>query len=1079
MEWVGLLLMLVLGALVSGPLALVLVLTLYGRIQKLEDKLRWQGPPDRLPEPLPKPKPDPTAPSKPESPRPEMTPTPPTPQTPKSPSSPAASYWPVKTDTPSAQSHTPPSPPVAAKTPAAATASRVGASVLSPRKTSLRQAGLEQKLGTTVALIAGIITVIVGVGFFLKYVYENAWFGPVARVCLVAAGGLIAMVVGEITRRRGYEIVAKGTTALGFALLYAAVFSASRVYMLIETNTAFVLAMAITAGAMSYAVVLNEVVIAFLSLLGGYLSPFVISTGQNLAIPLFSYLLALGIGALGCAMFRRWRAVNWIAMAGTYVLFTGWFETFYTPAQMAMTLSWLGVFGGLFLLAPLIYGLVRQVASRAEDVGLVAANSVAVFYYLWRMLHAEHPKAQALAAAVVGGVHLALAAAVHLRCRQDRRLIAALGVLGTGFLTAAVPLYFAALNPTLLSWTVEAAVLTFIGIRYRSRWTKAVAFVISAVAAAGLFYHLPLHSDPAFRFVFNASFGTWLFVAAGVLVCHILWRLMAAAQDDEGRFASQVYYIAALLLAAAGCALEWLAYCDFHIEGAREGQSALLQGMMVVAALLTGGLLARPCRPRGDLVRWAGVLAAVVGSVFTALAMMGVYYSVFRLFINGPFALACGYVAVVLAGAWWMRTTDAPGLRREQMAAALGLSGIALVFVLLGEQGYWYWYCRNAYVQPLATWQAAAAQTAAMGWAVYGLVLLAVGLRFDKMLLKAPGVLASTASAAALLWALPLHTSGDFRLMFNLPFTAWVTVAAALLVGQGLWRMIRIADANEGRLMAQVYYAAAILIAALGWAMEWFAHCRWHIAEPRVGDAAFALGMIVMLAGVVLVLLARPPAPKGELVRALGLLAAAGGAVFVVLTMKDVHTQAFVMFFNVPFGIVALYVAAMMAGAYLVRQTAGDDPTWRQAPAALALSALVLVWIVLSQEVYYYWACRHTYAGPVDNWRFSAQMAISVTWAIYAATLVVGGFVFRTRGVRYLSLLIFAVLLGKIFLKDTVTLRIEYRIAAFLTTGLILVGVSFMYQYLKKKGFFEELGISESDRLATQEPRETHKEPKP
>ncbi|HDS84633.1 MAG TPA: DUF2339 domain-containing protein [Phycisphaerales bacterium] len=215
------------------------------------------------------------------------------------------------------------------------------------------------------------------------------------------------------------------------------------------------------------------------------------------------------------------------------------------------------------------------------------------------------------------------------------------------------------------------------------------------------------------------------------------------------------------------------------------------------------------------------------------------------------------------------------------------------------------------------------------------------------------------------------------------------------------------------------------------------------------------------------------------MVRALGLLAAAGGAVFVVLTMKDVHTQAFVMFFNVPFGIVALYVAAMLAGAYLVRQTAGDDPTWRQAPAALALSALVLVWIVLSQEVYCYWACRHTYAGPVDNWRFSAQMAISVTWAIYAATLVVGGFVFRTRGVRYLSLLIFAVLLGKIFLKDTVTLRIEYRIAAFLTTGLILVGVSFMYQYLKKKGFFEELGISESDRLATQEPRETHKEPKP
>jgi uncharacterized membrane protein len=30
-----------------------------------------------------------------------------------------------------------------------------------------------------------------------------------------------------------------------------------------------------------------------------------------------------------------------------------------------------------------------------------------------------------------------------------------------------------------------------------------------------------------------------------------------------------------------------------------------------------------------------------------------------------------------------------------------------------------------------------------------------------------------------------------------------------------------------------------------------------------------------------------------------------------------------------------------------------------------------------------------------------------------------------------------------------------YRISAFLATGLTLVGVSYLYQFLKKKGFFE------------------------
>ena len=407
--------------------------------------------------------------------------------------------------------------------------------VSKPAAPKLSRVALEQKIGTTVALIAGIITVIVGVGFFLKYVYDHAWFGPTARVCVVAVGGLAAMIIGEVTRRRGYEIVAKGTTAMGFALLYAAVFSASRVYFLIETQTAFVLAIVITAVVMAYAVALNEVVIAFLSLLGGYLSPIVITTGQSLSMPLFSYLLALAAGALGCAMFRRWRAVNWIAMAGTYLLYTGWFEKFYTPDQMPLALSWLGVFGGLFLLQPILYGLKQKITAHAEEVGLVVANSAAVFYYLWRMLHAEHQQAQAIAAATVGVVHLLLMAAVMVRCRDDRKLHAALGVLGTAFITIAIPLYFAALNPTLLSWAVEAVALTFIGIRYRSLWIKAMSLVVSAIAALGLFYHLPLHAGTeAFRIVLNAPFGTWMFIAAAILVCHALWRWMAERRMRMG-----------------------------------------------------------------------------------------------------------------------------------------------------------------------------------------------------------------------------------------------------------------------------------------------------------------------------------------------------------------------------------------------------------------------------------------------------------------------------------------------------------------------------------------------------------------
>jgi uncharacterized membrane protein len=1062
-ELTGILIILVIGILAAGPVAFIMTLVLFNRVGRLEQKIhglmtgrQTETPPGYQPVAPPKPVIPTSAPAVSVA---TVTTEPKT--------SPAAteSYWPVKTaERPSVIEEksvpVPPKPvvPVVPHEPVP-TVSKVPLPLPTVKpvieKLKIPRVGLEQMIGTIVALVAGVITVIVGVAFFLKYIYVNAYFGPTARVCIVAAGGAAALIIGELTRRRSYEIVAKGVSAMGFVLLYTAVFSASRVYMLIDTSAAFMLAIAITAGAMTYAVVLNEVIIAFLSLLGGYLSPWVISSGQNLAIPLFSYLLALAVGAVGCAMFRRWRAVNWIAMVGTYLLYTGWFEKFYTSGQMTLTLTWLGVFGVLFLVQPILYGLVRKVAARSEDVGLVVANSAAVFYYLWRILYAEHQQAQALAAAIVGLVHLALLGVVLVRCREDRKLQAALGVLGTALVTTAIPLYFSALNPTLLSWSVEAVALTFIGIRYRSLWTKAMAFVVGAIAAVGLFYHLPLHGAEAFRIVYNAPFGTWVFVCAALLVCHAMWRCMSEAQDEEGRFTTQAYYAAGVLLTALGCTLEWMTYCDRSIENRQEGQAALLLGIMVIAAVLMAALLARPLSPKGGLVRTVGMLTAFFGSIFTLIAMMNVYYDAFRLFANRPFAIACGYAAVILLAAWWMRRTADDAPYKKQVVAGMGLLALAVVFVLLAEQGYWYWYCRNEYIQPIAQWQASAVHTVAISWAVYGILLLAAGLGYGRIWLHRLATLIAIASAFILLTSIPLHTNGTFRFMANLPFTAWIIVAAMLLAGQGLWRLVKIPCRAEGRIMAQVYYAVGILLGAAGWAMEWDAHCRWHVTGPA-GDANFLLGVILLMAFLVIMFLLRPLPPAGVLVRSLGVLAGLLGAVVVVYAMADVHTAAFTVFFNLPFAIAVVFVAAMLTGAWLVYRAATADPQWTSVSSALLLAGLTLVWILLSQEVYYFWSCRNTFAGPVEDWRFSAQMYMSVTWAVYGAVLVVGGFVFRARGVRYLSLILFAVLLGKIFLKDTITLRIEYRIAAFLTTGLILVGVSFVYQFLKKKGFFED-----------------------
>lgn len=84
-------------------------------------------------------------------------------------------------------------------------------------------------------------------------------------------------------------------------------------------------------------------------------------------------------------------------------------------------------------------------------------------------------------------------------------------------------------------------------------------------------------------------------------------------------------------------------------------------------------------------------------------------------------------------------------------------------------------------------------------------------------------------------------------------------------------------------------------------------------------------------------------------------------------------------------------------------------------------------------------------------------MYISIMWAVYGAVLMMVGFWRKNGMLRYIALGLFALLLAKVFIWDTRTVKSVYRIAAFLATGITLVGVSYLYQFLKKKGFFEAM----------------------
>jgi len=602
---------------------------------------------------------------------------------------------------------------------------------------------LEQRIGTRWVPIAGVITIIVAAGFFLKYAYDNNLIGPLGRVVIATIAGLISLTVGESTRRRGYGIVAKTVTALGFALLYAAVFSSYRFYELIGPTAAFILAILVTAAAMLYAVSMNGIVVAFLSLLGGFLTPVIVSTGENRPIPLFCYLAVLGVGAMLCAYYRKWRAVNFLAFAGTFTLYILWFEKFYQPAvrvsqglpeQMTIALTWLGIFFAIYLILPILYELVKKVKAQDEDVLLVLANAAVVFYYLWRILFDKYRTSLALCAFGLCIAHLAIMAVVNKRCKADLNLRLALLAIGLFFVTIAIPLYLR-MYAVAMAWAVEGAILSVIGLRYRSIWTQVGGGAALLLSLGKLLEQLPMHTG-VFQLVFNPAFGSWCFVAAALLICHLIYRKSTSLKENFRTPVVQVLYAAAILLLMAATTMEWWWHCGYNITKTLVGDVNFTKGMFVIFAVFPLLFLIRPICPRGLLTKILAATLATVESVFTLVRFPEIYRESFTIFANTGFWIAIIFVAGLFLGAWLLKHIKDEEEHNRDFAVVFGLAGIFVLWVLLTEEIYLYWYCRDRFAQPLPNWRFLSHMYISVMWAVYGAVLMTIGFWRNVRLLR-------------------------------------------------------------------------------------------------------------------------------------------------------------------------------------------------------------------------------------------------------------------------------------------------------------------------------------------------------
>ena len=330
----------------------------------------------------------------------------------------------------------------------------------------------------------GAVAVLIGMSFFLKYAFDNNWIGPTGRVALGIIAGLATIGVGQKLRAK-YLNYSDMLSGVGIAILYLSIYASYSFYHLVDPSVAFILMGLVTTFGLVLAIAGSTLSLAVLATLGGFMTPVLLSTGENHLVALSVYMIILDLGVFGVAWFKKWTQLNYLSFVGTLILFGGWIEKFYTPPQMGETFLFVTIFFAIFLLTSLLHHILRKEPTTPSDLMLLVMNAAGYFAVSAWLLDPTYHELLGFFALILAVLYLGLTYVAFVSNKSDRTLNLFLPGIAVVFLTIAIPLQLDGYAVS-LSWLVESIVLIAIGLYLRERVIQAFGWTVLMVGMVSL-----------------------------------------------------------------------------------------------------------------------------------------------------------------------------------------------------------------------------------------------------------------------------------------------------------------------------------------------------------------------------------------------------------------------------------------------------------------------------------------------------------------------------------------------------------------------------------------------------------------
>ena len=893
---------------------------------------------------------------------------------------------------------------------------------------------IEMRIGGNWFQRIGVVAVILGILFFLKYAYDQKWIGKHEILWGFIALGVVTLFGADRLRKR-YANYAYGLSGLGIAILYSSFFASYGLMRIWEPTSAFIGMAVVTAIATGLAARYNALPIAMLGLIGGFLTPIVLSTGEDHELGLFSYIALLDLGVLALAASKHWRSLNYLAFTGTVLIFIGWGDKHYSPEKLALTVIFLTIFFVIFALLAVLYNVVNRQPTRWLDLAMVFANALLYFGTSYRLLDSE-PQYQpylGLFAALVSVFYLGLGYFTYRRDREDRLLLYTFWGLAILFAVIAVPIQFH-LQWITIGWAVEGAILTWIGLRVNDRISRYGALIVFLIAVSHwLIWDMikfAYREGDDFAPLWNSrALSCAVLVAALTLATVFYRRLGEAIEEKERQMFKTLYMLGANALAVLLLSLDATDYFSraqmraFSDAGRPQGfvggeQWRILDNTrhMTLSALwaIYGGValvvgIVRSLKP----LRAAALLLLVAVGAKLLLLDLNYYGAAWHLpILNATFGAFAAFIAACAVGAWfYAKATDID--EEEKTAVLIALAGAANLFavVALSAEAIGYFdrlptgegHSSADYIE---NWKQF---TLFAVWVVYGAVSCLIGIRRNHKLLRIASLVLMAIGAGKLLVVDLRYYREAWHMTFvNPTFLGLGLLVAALTVVWWYYSRATAIPDEERRFVVPLIVSGANLFAVLALSCEAIAFFDRRMEgengpsiDPLLGYQQFVLSTVWIVYGTVCAFIGIRR--NGKLLRAgaIGLLVLATLKVMAV-DLWHSNEKWHTLLLNPTFGSFALLIAALCAVAWFYsRATKVSIEECRQMVPLLAGAANLLALVSLSAEIigYFHRAKSLLQAGPtaadvsqaVSQTLNNMVMALSVLWIVYGATALVIG----------------------------------------------------------------------------------------